>query len=36
VQTLGKHVNELTVADLQAAAAFADAELVDLQQKGLI
>lgn len=36
VQTLGKHVNELTVADLQSAAAFADAELADLQEKGLI
>lgn len=36
VQNLGKHVEELTVADLQAAAAFADAELADLLQRGLI
>ncbi|MDS9730338.1 hypothetical protein [Pseudomonas aeruginosa] len=29
-------LDELTVADLKAAAAFADAELNDLQQRGLI
>lgn len=36
MQSLGKHLEELTVADLQSAAAFADAEMADLQQKGLI
>jgi|GEM_PF-3369626 len=36
VQTLGKRADELTVADLQSAAAFAEAELADLQQRGLI
>ncbi|MBG7147894.1 hypothetical protein I5J29_31605, partial [Pseudomonas aeruginosa] len=36
IQGLGKSVDELTVADLKAAAAFAEAELNDLQQRGLI
>ncbi|WP_208531791.1 hypothetical protein, partial [Pseudomonas aeruginosa] len=36
IQGLGKTLDELTVADLKAAAAFADAELNDLQQRGLI
>lgn len=36
VQSLGKHVDELTVADLRAADEFASAELKDLQQRGLI
>lgn len=36
IQGLGKSVDELAVADLKAAAAFAEAELNDLQQRGLI
>lgn len=36
VQGLGKSLQDLTVADLQAAAAAADAELRDLQSRGLI
>ncbi|WP_458068093.1 hypothetical protein [Pseudomonas aeruginosa] len=36
IQGLGKTLDELTVADLKAAAGFADAELNDLQQRGLI
>lgn len=33
IQGLGKTLDELTVADLKAAAASADAELNDLQQR---
>lgn len=36
IQGLGKSVDELTVADLKAAAESADAELNDLQQRGLV
>lgn len=36
VQSLAKPIDELTVADLKAAAAFASAELKELQARGLI
>lgn len=36
VQSLAKPFDELTVADLKAAAAHASAELNDLQSRGLI
>jgi hypothetical protein len=36
IERLGKPIDDLTVADLKAAAAFADAELRDLQARGAI
>jgi hypothetical protein len=36
IQGLNKPIAELTVRELQAAAAFADAELNDLKSRGLI